>query len=241
MRRSLVPLIVVAIGAMLGAVGCAPSAEPPTTSEPTSTSAPTAPTAPTETPSVTPTPTEAPWERFSDERMDYSFETPPGWTVEEMPTSYASAGIVQLAILDPAGVRQLYFSSGVTGLGGACGTTPPIVIEELDDVSVDIPGYAPMADPLTPLGPPRVVFRAFESEQGVIASLALVDEQPVESCFFYNLLHPEAGMMVFADALQVSADAPPRTFASMDEARAFVETEEYATLQRILSSLQIAG
>lgn len=235
MRRSLVPLVVVAIGAMLGAVGCAPSAEPPTTSKPTATSTPT------ETPTVTPAPTEALWERFSDERMDYSFETPPGWTVEELPTSYTSEGIVQLAILDPAGARQLYFSSGVTGLGGACGTTPPIVIEELDDVSVDIPGYAPMADPLTPLGPPRITFRAFESEQGVIASLALTDEQPVESCFFFNLLHPGAGMMVFADALQVSADAPPRTFASMDEARAFVETEEYATLHRILSSLRIAG
>ena len=235
MRRSLVLVVAAAIGVLLGAVGCAPSAEPPTTSEPTAT------TAPTETPTVTPAPTEAPWERFSDERMNYSFETPPGWTVEELPTSYESEGIVQLAILDPSGARQLYFSSGVVGLGGACGTTPPIVIEELDEVSVDIPGYVPMADPINPLVPPRVVFRAFESEQGVIASLALTDEQPVESCFFFNLLHPEAGMMVFADALQVSADAPPRTFASMDEARAFVETEEYATLQRILSSLQIAA
>lgn len=233
MTRRLGSAALVVLALSFGAMGCAPEPESPSVAP--TTSAPPATTTPTPAP-----PTEDPWVRFVDDRMVYSFETPPGWTVEEVPSAYTPEELLQYVIRDPDGAEQLYFSSAVIGLGGSCESLPALGLEELDVVPAEIPGYVPAADTsFTPLVPPRVVFRAAETESGVIGSIALDDSQPIDACFIYNLLHPAAGPMTFADSTQVSANFPPRTFASMDEARAFVDTEEYATLQRILRSLRI--
>lgn len=235
----------VTVGIAAGLVACAgssdpdpaPPAKPSTTAPPTKTVTP----APTSTPTPTPTQTPVPeqWQRFTDDRIAQSFEVPPGWAVVEQPSASAESGIVQFQVNDVQGKLQLYFASSVSGLGGSCGNAPALVVEELDAEPATIPGYTPLANPPATLAAPRFVYRAMQTSQGVVASLALTDEQLPPDCFQYNVLNPAAGPMVFADAVQVSAEYPPRLFASMDETKAYMQTDEYQTLKRILLSLRI--
>lgn len=217
---------------LLGATACA--AEP--TATVTTTEQPPAPQVSESA--------EERWERFSDPRFPQSFELPPGWAVRESPSAYDAAGPYQFEILDAEGETQLRFMTGMQGLGGACtDALPALVVEELDSRTIELPGYAaPTAAP-EQLVPPRVVFRASELEDRVLTSLSVSNNTPADACMYYNLLHLDAGPMAFADAVQVDSStpnpAPPRTFASMDEARAFMQTEEYATLGRILGSLSL--
>ncbi|QIK63150.1 hypothetical protein G7068_08025 [Leucobacter viscericola] len=241
--RKVVAAGLVIVGLLAGAVGCAaqpdpaPSAKPTTTVKPTASPTPT----PTVTPSPTPTPTPEPWQRFTDARMPYSFETPPGWSVVEQPSPYGNQGMLQFLVNDAAGKQQLVFSAQASGLGGRCGDAAPVAVQELDAESVSIPGYTPQAAAAGQLVAPRFVYRAMQTDKGIVSSLALNDQVAPESCYFYNLLHPAAGPIVFADAAQVSADYPPHLFASIDEAKAYVQSDEYKTLKRILLSLQIAA
>lgn len=236
----------VAICLAAGLAGCAGSSAPdptpsakPTTAKPTTTAPPPQTSTPTPTPTPTQTPVPEQWHRFTESRIAQSFEVPPGWTVVEQSSANAESGIVQFRVNDAQGKQQLYFASSVSGLGGSCGNAPALVVEELDAEPTTIPGYAPLANPPATLTAPRFVYRAIQTGQGVVASLALTDEQLPPACFQYNLLNPAAGTMVFADAVQVSAEYPPHLFASMDEAKAYMQTDEYQTLKRILRSLRI--
>ncbi|WP_125098137.1 hypothetical protein [Leucobacter chromiireducens] len=222
--------------------GCAPEPAPPApTAEPTP--------APTTSAEPDPEPTEDAWTRFSDPRMPHSFELPPGWTVSELvgdgqPGETNDLGAYQFGIFDPDGTRQLYFASRVQGLGGACAHLQQTEFEVLDNAQLEIPGYVPAQDGNVALfSPPEVVFRAGQLTEGVVASLGLADSHPPASCMYYNVLHTDSGLMAFADRLQVDTFAPEeqRLFATMDEARAYTETEEYRVLVRILSSLRIAA
>ncbi len=219
--------------------GCAPEPEAKPT-PPTQTSTPKP--SPEPEPTTPEEPEEAPWTRFTDARFPQSFELPPGWSAVELGGD-ADQGIFQFSIVDAQGAEQLFFATRMTGLGGACGTLPQLELVELDSVPVELPGYVAAPDGVTQLVAPRVVFRAGQVAEGVITSLALADDVPVNSCMFYNLLHTPEGLGVFADRGQVDTYDPAsqRLFASMDEARAFTETAEYAQLVRILSSLHLAG
>lgn len=229
--------VLVTLGLALGVAGCstAPAPDPEPTAKPTTTAAPTA------TPTPDPTPTVDAWDRFTDTRVPYSFDTPPGWSVTEHPSPNGDQGVYQFSVDDLTGTPRLYLSSQVVGLGGRCGDTPPLAIEQLAAESAAIPGYTPPTNSAAKLVSPQFVYRAMQTDRGVMTSLALSDEAPGETCFFYNLLHPAAGTMSFADAMQVSAEYPPRVFATMDEAKAYMQSDEYQTLKRILLSLQIAA
>ncbi|WP_198677556.1 hypothetical protein [Leucobacter luti] len=239
MRGRTAPLFaVLALAAgVAGLSACAPEPAPTPTPIATQTPAPT----PTQTPTSTPTPTAIPWERFSDERLTQSFELPPGWTVQEL-GGPNDMGIVQLGVLDPTGAQRLVFMNAVQGLGGACGELPQQAIEELDACPVEIPGYVAAPDGVTELVAPRVVFRAAPVAEGALASLALADDVPPLSCMYVNLLHTSGGLTAFGTALQVDTYDPQSQwlFGSMDEARAYTQTDDYAQLVRILQSFRIA-
>lgn len=217
--------------------GCA--AEP----APKPSPSPSASTSSTPKPSATPTETPAAWTRFSDQRFTASFELPPNWKLEEQKTSYADQGIFQFHVVDAAGKQQLVFLNGVTGLGGACSAdSVPMQVEELDHQNLSLTGYSPATDSPTALTGPQFVYRAWSTGDGeVAATLALVNAPPTEACFDVNLLRTAERMYTLADGMQVGTheDLRPRTFASMDEARAFMQTPEYATLKRIITSFQL--
>lgn len=227
---------------LVGTTACAAESTAPTEPErPAATETPPSP-APGEQPS------ERRWERFSDPRFPQSFEVPSGWTVRERPSDPASSGPYQFDILDAEGEPQLFLATGVQGLGGACTQDLPVLaIEELDSETLDLQGYAPPSagGAAVELVPPRFVFRASQLEDRVVTSLSVSDDVPVQSCMYYNLLRLEPGPMAFADAMQVDGSDPnpasPRAFASMDEARAFMASDQYATLKRVLLSLRLGS
>lgn len=236
-RTGLAALAVVLAGGLLA--GCAPEpVDPP----PTVPASPSPTVTPSPIPSPEPEPTEAAWERFTDDRLPHSFEVPPGWTVTDLggdPT-YSS---FQFGVVNPDGDQLLTFSSRVQGLGGACGDLPALVIEEVDSRNVELPGYVADATPMSPLVPPRVVYRVSAVEGGAIAGLSLSDDTPIDTCMYYNLLHTEQGLAMFATQLQVDSYAPSESewfFTSVDEAKAYAGTAEYSQLVRILSSLHFS-
>ncbi|GAA1776794.1 hypothetical protein [Leucobacter iarius] len=215
--------------------GCAPEAAPKPTTSPSTSSTPK--------PSATPTETPAAWTRFSDQRFTASFELPPGWKLEEQETPYADQGIFQLNVLDTAGKRQLVFLNGATGLGGVCSAdSVPMQVEELDRQEVSLTGYAPATEPPVALTAPQFVYRAWNTGDGVVAAtVALVNTPPVKTCFDVNLLWTAERQYTLSDGTQVGThkELRPRTFANMDEAKAFMQTPEYATLKRIITSFQL--
>lgn len=236
-RRSGGILLITATILASALAGCA--AEPAPKPSPSQSSSPSS----TPKPSATPTETPAAWTRFSDQRFTASFELPPGWKLEEQKTPYADQGIFQLNVLDAAGKRQLIFLNGVTGLGGACSAdSVPMQVEELDRQDVSLTGYAPATEPAVALTAPQFVYRAWSTGDGAVAAtVALVNTPPAKTCFDVNLLRTADRLYVLSDGMQVGTheDLRPRTFATMDEAKAFMQTPEYAALKRIITSFQL--
>ena len=234
-RRTGGMLLIAAAVLSSALTGCAPEPAPKPSASPSASSTPT--------PSATPTETPAAWTRFSDQRFTASFELPPGWKLEEQKTSYADQGIFQFNVVDAAGKRQLVFLNGVTGLGGACDAdSVPLQVEELDHQNVSLTGYSPAADSPTTLVEPQFVYRAWNTGDGTVAAtLALVNTPPTKACFDVNLLRTADRLYTLADGMQVGThtDLRPRTFASMEEAKAFMQTPEYAALKRIITSFQL--
>jgi hypothetical protein len=79
---------------------------------------------------------------------------------------------------------------------------------------------------------------------------ATVGGQDGKSCMMYNLVNApaESRLYMLASSLQMSAGNPrhadpsqgPMTFASLDEARAYMMTAEYTNAKRMIMSLRIS-
>ena len=220
--------------------GCAPEQAPET---------PQATASPKPTPSAErppdPAPDEEAWERFADPRTPGSFEIPPGWTVSESEYSEPEYELYRFELRDVEGETQLTYARKVMGLGGGCGDDPEsyLTVTELDATPVAIPGYVPNAESRPNAIAPQFSYRAIESalEPGVFATLALSDTGPGEYCFYYNVLTTDSALVLFADTLQASTSDAVRHFDTMEAARAYMETEEYTTLKRVLLSFRLDG
>lgn len=231
----LIRILSIACVMALGLMGCA---EEPTGTEPETGIHPTATAEPESKPK--PKPVEQSWDRFSHPSLDFTFELPPDWSAE-LAYEDPDYGVANFDLIDKTGAVQLQFAQRVMGLGGGCTDTPYLPITELDSEPFDLPGYAPEEEvhASITLTPPRFVYQVLELDSGVVGSLAVIDEQPEEYCFYYNLLHTDEGLMSFADTMHFGQDEPPRTFESMDEAEAYMQTDEYGMLKRVLLSLEM--
>lgn len=249
-RRNAMQGRAVAIGALAAALllsACAPSPEPapkPTTSKPAPKPSPE--------PTAEPTPEpEAEWERFSDPRTVGSFEVAPGWRVVESERSEPEHEIFVFDVFDEAGELQLRYARKVMGLGGGCGgdATGPdetsfLTVTDLEAVPVEIPGYVRYSGALPGTTPTQFTYRALESAHadGVFATMAVSDTSLGASyCFYYNLVQTESALVQFADTLKVSVGDATKHFGTMDEARAFMQTEDYEKAKRMLLSLRLDG
>lgn len=234
-KGALVAFALMCAGGMLA--GCAPEPAP---EKPPTTASPEVAPEPETTPE--PAPAEQPWERFTDDRMPYSFEVPPGWTVAELGGDPGS-GVFQFGVVNPDGEQLLTFANRVQGLGGACEGLPALTIDEVDSRPVALPGYVAASASPAPLVDPRVVYRVSAVEGGAITALSLSNDKPIDACMYYNLMHTEQGLVMFASQLQVDSYDPAAQhgfFPSVEEARAYAETPEYAQLVRVLSSFRFA-
>lgn len=236
----------------------APTASAATTTAPPPTVATSAPVPPpivapassnaaTPTPTPTPTPSIGAWRTFTSADGKVSFEHPATWTVGT-PAGAFGPGAVDVDVANEAGVVVASLHLGpYGGLGGACQGAVPYTV--LDVVEVDLP-YQPAKGSVTP----RFAFRALQEKDRVTASFGLtstVAGQDGTTCMFYNVVNgpAETPMYSFADAFQVNAGGTEevanrqgaKTFASLDAARAYMQTSEYLNAKRMITSLKITA
>lgn len=130
----------------------------------------------------------------------------------------------------------------------ACVATPEDFVE-LDSQPVNVPANTDKPGSV----PPRFVYRAV-SGTGLRASFGITTLPPgtaVDACTEYHHIDslPDGTMLAVSDHFQFNGLAPgwlststsslSPTFASLEEARAFMGTEEYRTYKRMLTSVRI--
>lgn len=229
----------------------APTASATVTTAPSSTVAasesatPSASATSSTSASATPAPSPGAWRTFTSTDSKVSFEYPASWRVSPAAGASASGGVnVDVANESAVVVASLRFGpSG--GMGGACQGAVPYTV--LDSAEVNLP-YQPSKGSVTP----RFAFRALQEADHVTASYGLTSTlagQGGTTCMFYNVVNGPADppLYSFADAFLVrvgdSEDDPTRkgakTFASMDAARAYMQTPEYLNAKRMITSLKI--
>ncbi|MDQ0634580.1 hypothetical protein QFZ40_002489 [Arthrobacter pascens] len=210
----------------------------------TASSTPSASPAPTPaatlpvTPSEPASPPVADWRRFSSPSAGVSFEVPAGWTAKDVPAGapdYPASGI---EVSDEAGktVATLYYGTG-GGLGGACGP------EKYTQIELDSAEYTAGWDPNAGV---RFSYRLIDRTSvggGFSYQAGLVDESSgrlTNSCLMYSVVHGvPRGTLYFADRAWNAPDEP--VFQTMAEATAYMSTDEYRNLKKMILTLSLPG
>lgn len=178
-----------------------------------------------------------------------SFDHPAEWTVRETSSdTWTAPGAVNLVVLDLTGrkVVEVGFGGAAAGLGSAC-DGPALPYTVLESVEVSGKPYN-AASPGTV--PPRFVYQAFESNGVVLVSFGITTRTGATSgsaCQLEQIVDgpAEAPQYVFAnvpvlsagDSLELAQSKGAQSFATMDEARNWQNTDEYKQIrQMILSS-----
>jgi hypothetical protein len=214
-------------------------AKPAATSKPTATR--TAAAAATAT--AAPKPAPVTWTTFTDATGQATFEHPVGWTVSETPQTIDGGAYNIVEVKNAAGktMSTLGLVYDVTG-GPVCPAPKPY--QTLDSVVVDIP-QKPAKLREHPQGPSAFVFRVIQGDK-VYGSLALADgdlaPQPT-TCGLYNgILGPDnVPFAHFGGTVWLTSDGQgaPLTFDSVAEAKAYMATQEYQDVKRMLISLAL--
>jgi hypothetical protein len=176
--------------------------------------------------------------RFVSEDGKASFVLPEGWTAKDVPVGtpdYPGSGI---AVSDEAGKAVARFQHvAAGGLGGAC-NDGNFKITELDSGASSLTADWAVGRAV------RFSYRVMDKTplgQGFSYQLGLVDKSSggtADSCLMYTLVTgTPRGILSFAD--RAVQDAAEPTFASMAEARAYIETPEYKKLKAMIQSLKI--
>jgi hypothetical protein len=166
-----------------------------------------------------------------------------GWTLSEAPQTIQGGAYNVVEIKNAAGktmstLRLVYDSTG----GPVCPDPKPF--QTLDSVVVDIPQKA---DKLREFarGPSAFVFRIIEGNK-IYGSLALADGDlapKAATCGLYNgILGPDGVPFAhFGDTEWLTADGQhaPLTFESVADAKAYMQTQEYKDVKRMLISLAL--
>jgi len=240
------------LGTMASAPGPAGTVVPvPAESTLPATATSTAPAAaPTPTPSAPPTATatlpptaNVSWTTFTDATGQATFEHPLGWTVSQVPQTIDGGAYNVVEVKNPASQTKATLQLVYDGAGGpVCPDPKPY--QTLDSVVVDIPQKAAKLKE-HPRGPSAFVFRVIEGDK-VYGSVALTDgdlaPQPT-TCGLYNgILGPDnVPFTHFGDTVWLTADGTdaPLTFDSVAEAKAYMGTQEYQDIKRMLISLAL--
>jgi hypothetical protein len=213
----------------------------PATATPTVT--PHATRSATATPTGTSLAAPAAWVTFTDATGQATFEHPLGWTVSQTPQTIdgGSYNIVEMKNAAGKTMATLRLVYDVTG-GPVCPDPKPY--QTLDSVVVDIPQKEAKLKE-HPQGPSAFVFRVIQGAK-VYGSLALADGDLVvqaTTCGLYNgILGPDnVPIAQFGDAVWLAADGKdaPLTFGSVAEAKAYMGTQEYRDVKRMLVSLAL--
>ena len=185
-------------------------------------------------------PASATSKRFTSEDGKASFVLPEGWTAKDVPVGtpgYPGSGIT---VSDESGKAVASFQHGAAGgLGGAC-TAGAYKITELDS------GASSLTAPWAVERGVRYSYRVMDKTslgKGFSYQLGLVDKDSgsdKDNCLMYTVVTgTPTGILSFAD--RAVQDPAEPTFASMGEARAYVETPVYKKLKAMIQSLKITS
>lgn len=206
----------------------------------TSTSAP-APT-PSATPSATTAPPAAPsvWTSFKDSSGQATFEHPADWTVTDTPSGAQGGTDVwssNITVTNAAGKVMARLQAAPHASGPAL---PAVPYQTLDAVTLDIPQSAG-----APTGPTQFKFRVLgaASVQGALT----IDSSGLPASGTAGLLPswirtPDGvPAITFGTGQVLAADGrdPQLTFASVAEAKAYMSSQEYQDIKRMLISLEL--
>jgi len=199
----------VAIALILLLSGCSVPSSPEKTKAPSAT-----PTMEAPTPTTTPIEEEA-WVTYTDGSVE--FEHPADWSVSP-----------ELMVLDGGGTARLTYVPEIDGIGGACEDEFPVY--ELDTAETTL------VDPNA--GAIRFAYNALETPDGVLAGLGLTARAPTETgCLLYFIVTMNKAIS-FASGMQLNPGAGI-PFDSIDAANAYIDTDEYQTMRRIILSLKV--
>lgn len=222
-----------------------------TAPQPASTVTPTVAPSQTASASVTPSPTPtasaapvpAGWKTLTDATGQASFEVPTAWTVSETPMTIDGGAYNSVEVRNPGGklmstLKLVYDDTG----GPMCPDPKPF--STLDSVVVDIP-QKPAKLRESPRGPSAFVYRIVEGSK-VYGSMALTDlglDTGATTCGLYNgILGPDnVPFAHFGDATWLTPDGEnaAHTFTTVAEAKAYMQTQEYQDIKRMLISLAL--
>jgi len=240
----------VLVATNLGALSTAPepastvvAAESPAPASPPATPTASAAATPAATPGATTAPPPAPavWTTFSDSSGRASFEHPADWKVaESVPAAGTGLGswASDIAVTNAAGkpVARLRTTPQASGTGG-----PAVPYQTLDAVTLDIPQAAGGA----PTGPTQFKFRILEG--AAVYGALTIDSSGVPASgkagqLLSSVRTPEGvPAITFGTGQVLAADGRdgPLTFASVAEAKAYMASQEYQDVKRMLISLEL--
>lgn len=243
----------VLVATNLGSVNSGPAASPPDSAVAPIASAMSTATAPSLAPSasgsVPPAATVPPaeeWQTFTSAGGKITFDHPAGWRVAA-PTGAAGPPAVDVDVANADGIIVASLHYGPSGgIGGACQGAVPYTV--LDSVELALPYNTAAAGTIAP----RFAFRALQERDRVTASYGITSSAAGKdgtSCMFYNVVSgpAESPLYSFADAFQVTAGGSgesgnrkgAKTFRSLGEAGAYMQTAEYLNAKRMITSLKI--
>lgn len=243
--------ITAAVAALLALTGCAGAAAPaPSEPAPSFTAAPSAsaPTDPTAEPSASADPLVMTddWLEHASSDGSVSFRYPPTWTLEADSEPFSPGGSadpqsperwVDSATLTAPNGQQLLAMHDFVDIGGSCGGfTFPLEVLATEPAR---------AEPLTTDdGDPVIATVALGTDDdrwrvgvGITSSGSI---ERAEACHVYFVGSSSDGGVSFGTHFQLSSagDDPLWTVDSLDDARAYMETDEYATIIEILRSFE---
>ncbi len=231
--------------ALLALVGCAAGAAEPSASPAPSSSASAPESSATSAPSEEPAGIDTSgWLEYATHDGDLTYRYPADWTLEsesvQDPNDASSRWYDTASLTAPNG-QQLLQSGDFVDIGGACGEDDRYPIEILADEPADV-------DPQPADGEPRIVSVALGTDDGRwifgmgIASPERLPAPGSTACGFY-FVHgsSDGGLSVGTHFMMASiGDDPLWTVDTLDDARAYMETDEYATILEILRSVRLA-
>lgn len=195
-------------------------------------------------PSASATPAAPEWARFTTKDGLASWEMPPDWTAT-LTNGPDEMGMLGYEIDAPSDRVRLRYGHRNWGLGGpGCipDVKPAYPYEVLDETDIPIEVTATDWEGAVPA---RVAYEAIEFPDHVGVGLGDTDAlQGIDdtACEFLHFMNTTSrAQIVLFDATYPQSDGTwgDQSFATLAEAKAYMDTDEYATVTRILGSLQV--
>ena len=224
------------------------------TSSATGTATPVpAPTAAPATAAVPagPTPAPAAWRSYTDATGQATFAIKEGWSVQTAVRSGPGSDqppFISLDVHNSADALIAKLDLVYDAAIGTCADPKPFGI--LDSVDLDIPQKPNKVAEFSeykgsPWGPSRFTYTIIEGDR-VFGSVALSEDRTAQDpliCTYTNGIIAPTGVpfAYFGDVNYLEADGSnaPLVFASVAEAKAYMGTQDYLDLKRMLISLEL--